>query len=211
MDAVRETRSQRKHGDIMRAATAAFIAKGYEGASMDEIAANAGVSKQTLYKHFADKDRLFEEIVLATAGGVDRIVVLAGAPLAESNDVAGDLKALARAMLSTLMDEELLKLRRLVISSAGRAPKLGRAWYEQGFERVLTTLAGAFKRLSERGLLAPHDPLVAANHFVGMLLWIPLNEAMFTGEMNYRSSRQRNSMADVASEAFLRAYGPERR
>ena len=211
MDAVRETRSQRKHGDIMRAATAAFIAKGYEGASMDEIAASAGVSKQTLYKHFADKDRLFEEIVLATAGRVDRIVVLAGAPLAESNDVADDLKALARAMLSTLMDEELLKLRRLVISSAGRAPKLGRAWYEQGFERVLTTLAGAFKRLSERGLLATHNPLVAANHFVGMLLWIPLNEAMFTGEMNYRSSRQRNSMADVASEAFLRAYGPERR
>lgn len=209
MEPARQNRSERKHDDIMRAATATFVAKGYEGASMDEIAAKAGVSKQTLYKHFADKDRLFEQIVLATAGGVDRIVALVGTPLAESHDVGADLKALARGMLATLMDEDLLKLRRLVISNAGRAPQVGRAWYEQGFERVLTTLASAFRRLSERKLLSVGDSLIAANHFVGMLLWIPLNEAMFTGEMRHRNSKQRNCLADAAAEAFLRAYGPD--
>jgi TetR/AcrR family transcriptional repressor of mexJK operon len=207
MSAELQTRSERKHDDIMRAATQAFIDKGYEGASMDDIAGRAGVSKQTLYKHFSDKDRLFEEIVLATAGGVDRLVALVGAPLAESKDVAKDLTALARGMLAALLDEELLKLRRLVIANAGRAPKLGRAWYEQGFERVLTTLANAFEGLSNRGLLGPHDPLVAANHFVGMLLWIPLNEAMFTGELQKRTARNRDAVADAATEAFLRAYG----
>jgi TetR/AcrR family transcriptional repressor of mexJK operon len=203
----RETRSARKHADIVRAATEIFAAKGYEGTSTDEIAARAGVSKQTLYKHFTDKDGLFEEIVMATTSRVDQLVALVGRSLAESDDAAADLRSLGRSMLSALMDEELLKLRRLVIASAGRAPQLGKAWYAQGFERVLTTLAGTFESLSERGVLAAHAPLVAANHFVGMLLWIPLNEAMFTGNLKSRSARQCNEIADAAVEAFLRAYG----
>ena len=61
-----EGRSARKRRAILDAATAAFLRNGYLGTSMDEIAALAGVSKQTVYKHFADKERLFSEIVTAT-------------------------------------------------------------------------------------------------------------------------------------------------
>ncbi len=62
MESREESRSARKHRLIMEAATAVFLKKGYLGASMDEVAATAGVSKQTVYKHFADKGRLFREI-----------------------------------------------------------------------------------------------------------------------------------------------------
>ena len=61
-----ERRSARKRTAILEAATTVFLRKGYLGTSMDEIAALAAVSKQTVYKHFADKQRLFSEIVTST-------------------------------------------------------------------------------------------------------------------------------------------------
>lgn len=207
MEAKSEGRSARKHREMLGAASAVFIAKGYEGASMEEIATRAGVSKQTLYKHFADKDRLFEEIVLSTTAQVDEVVVLVAGALGGAADVETDLRTLARRMLATLMTPELLRLRRLVIANAERAPKLGRAWYAQGFGRVLETLAATFRRLTADGLLCAADPDLAANHFVGMLLWIPVNEAMFTGETRPRTAAELDRVADAAAAAFLAGYG----
>ena len=117
----------------MQAATAIFVAKGYDGTSMDEIATKASVSKQTIYKHFSDKDHLFTEIVLATTQQVDHVVGLVANSLDDTQDLARDLERLARTFLDVLMDEGLLQVRRLVISNAGRMPSLGRDWYEQGF------------------------------------------------------------------------------
>ena len=65
-----ERRSARKHRAILEAATTVFLNNGYPGTSMDEIAALARVSKQTVYKHFADKERLFVEIVISTVNEI---------------------------------------------------------------------------------------------------------------------------------------------
>jgi AcrR family transcriptional regulator len=61
----REPRSTKKRRAIVEAARALFLRKGYVATSMDEIAADAGVSKQTVYSHFADKEGLFTQIVTA--------------------------------------------------------------------------------------------------------------------------------------------------
>ena len=63
VDAPAEPRTSRKRRAILQAATTVFLRKGYVGTSMDEIAALATVSKQTVYKHFADKETLFSELV----------------------------------------------------------------------------------------------------------------------------------------------------
>jgi TetR/AcrR family transcriptional regulator, mexJK operon transcriptional repressor len=203
----KEKRSDRKHREIMSAATAVFVAKGYDGTSMEEIATNASVSKQTVYKHFADKERLFAEIILATTDQIDQVIGLVAETLAHTKDLEKDLSQLGRKFLSMLMDAQLLKLRRLVIANADRMPKLGRSWYERGFERVLATLATCFQRLAQEHLLKFDDPLIAANHFVGMLLWIPVNEAMFTGSDRPRSKAALDHLADAATRAFIAAYG----
>ena len=195
----------------MDAATAVFLKKGYGGTSMDEIADIARVSKQTVYKHFADKDRLFAEIVLATTDDVDQAVRVLASTLADTRDVERDLREVARRFLGRLMAPQLLRLRRLVIANADRLPELGRAWYEQGFGRVLRTLATSFRRLAEHGLLDVEDAQLAAHHFVGMLLWIPLNEAMFTGNHRPFTNAKLERYADAAAAAFLQAYGPVRR
>ena len=57
-------RSERRRQAIITAATEVFVRHGYLGATTDEVAARAGVSKQTLYKHFADKQHLFAEVIL---------------------------------------------------------------------------------------------------------------------------------------------------
>jgi TetR/AcrR family transcriptional repressor of mexJK operon len=200
------TRWSEKHRLIAEAATALFLRKGYLGTSMDDIAAEAAVSKQTVYKHFTDKDQLFAEIVLATTDQVEGLVRMVGAALETTADLRVDLGELARQFLTTLMRPELLRLRRLVITTADQFPEIGRSWYEQGFERALATLATQFGLLSKRGLLRAEDPLLAAHHFVGLLLWIPINRAMFTGDETSNAG-ELDAYAGAATEAFLRAYG----
>lgn len=208
MELQKESRSARKHRAIVEAATTAFLTNGYLGTSMDDIAALAAVSKRTVYQHFADKDRLFSEIVLATTDQIDGLVRMVADTLADTTDVSSDLDELAGRLLGALMQPQLVQLRRLVIANAERFPELGRAWYERGFERVLATLAGCFQRLADRGLLKLDDPLLAAHHFVGQLLWIPMNQVMFTGDNLLETEADVRRYADAAVRAFLTGYGP---
>jgi TetR/AcrR family transcriptional regulator, mexJK operon transcriptional repressor len=206
MAANEETRSGRKHKAIMEAATTVFLAKGYLGATVDEIAALAAVSKQTVYKHFNDKEQLFAAIVLATTDDIDELVRLIASTLTGTVDIRKDLGGLARQLITALMEPNLLSLRRLVIANADRLPHLGRAWYERGFERVLTTLAGCFQRLGDE-LPRLGDPVLAAHHFVGLLLWIPVNKAMFSGDSRSSTPAELERYADAAVTTFLAAYG----
>ncbi|MYV37397.1 TetR family transcriptional regulator [Streptomyces sp. SID1328] len=198
-------RSARKHQAIMEAATAVFMAKGYAGTSMDDIAKLAAVSKQTVYKHFADKEKLFAEIVLATTDRIEAMIDLVAVVPADADSLEENLLQLARQFLTTLTQPQVLQLRRLIIANADTFPDLGAAWYEQGFERVLATLADTFQRLADQGLLRIDDPLLAANHFAGLLLWIPVNKAMFHGSPQH-TQPQLDHCADAGVRAFLAAY-----
>jgi TetR/AcrR family transcriptional regulator, mexJK operon transcriptional repressor len=206
MEAQSDSRSERKRKLLLQVATELFLDKGYDGTSMDDIAAKAAVSKPTVYKHFADKERLFAEIVLATTGEIDNLVRLVAETLASESSLESGLILLARRFITALMQPRILRLRRLVMANADRFPDVGRSWFEQGFERVLATMAMSFKELADRGLMHVDDPLLAANHFVGMLLWIPINKAMFTGDTR-SSPEELEALAAAAVHAFLRGYG----
>jgi len=65
-----EQRANRKRRQIRQAAVGEFLRKGYAGTSMDDLAAAARVSKQTVYKHFGSKEELFVAIIEATVGEV---------------------------------------------------------------------------------------------------------------------------------------------
>ncbi|MGA5562932.1 TetR/AcrR family transcriptional regulator [Streptomyces platensis] len=205
MEANDQSRSARKHRAIMDAATQAFMEKGYSRTSMDDIAKLAAVSKQTVYKHFADKEKLFSEIVLATTDRVDAMIDLVADIPADADQLEKNLTRLAGQLLAALTQPQVLQLRRLIIANADAFPELGAAWYEQGFERVLATLAATFQRLADEGLLRINDPLLAAHHFTGLLLWIPVNKAMFHGSPQHtRDELDRYATDGVA--AFLGAY-----
>ena len=201
------SRSARKREAILAAATELFLAGGYLGTSMDEIAARAAVSKQTVYKHFADKERLFSEIVVSTVDEASDPVHSAVLGLEESNDLAADLRDLASRQLGMVMQPKLLQLRRLVIGESGRFPELGRAFYERGPQRTIGALTTAFERLAERGLLQFDDARLAAAHFNWLVMSIPLNQAMLCGTDEPAAPADLDRYADTGVRAFLAAYG----
>lgn len=201
-------RSGRKRGAVLDAATSLFLAKGYDGTTMDEVAALAGVSKPTLYRYFADKEQLYASIVAATTDDIDGLLRLVADELAAHDDPREGLGRLAGKFLTALMQPELLRLRRLVIANAERFPEVGQNWFSDGFERVLETLAVAFRRYAAKGRLRMDDPLMAANHFAGLVLWIPLNRAMFSGNCD-SDPAELACYAQAAVDAFLRGYGTE--
>lgn len=200
-------RSARKRQAILDAATSVFLSKGYLGTSMDEIAALAEVSKQTVYKHFADKEQLFNEIVLGTVNEASDPVYDEVTNLADSGDLEADLRDLARRQLSMVMQPRIMQLRRLVIGEVGRFPALGKTFYEQGPGRTMGALAEAFERLAERGLLELDDPSLAAVHFNWLIMSAPINRAMLLGNDKPPKKAELDRYVDAGVKAFLAAYG----
>jgi TetR/AcrR family transcriptional repressor of mexJK operon len=205
-DLEEEPRSTRKRRAILEAATTLFLHNGYRGTSMDEIAALASVSKQTVYKAFSDKETLFSEIVISAVGEAADPVYAEVLKLEDTGDIEADLRGFARQLLGQVMQPRILQLRRLVIGEAGRFPELGRTFYEQGPGRTIAALATVFERLAARGALQLEDPQLAAAHFNWLVMSIPLNRAMFLGGDESRASPELNRYADAGVRAFLAAY-----
>ena len=206
-----EGRTPRKRRAILAAATEVFLSHGYLGASMDEVAAKAGVSKQTVYKQFENKERLFAEIVLGTSDQLlDGLQQAYVDTLEGAADAREALRALAHRLLQSLTADSVLQLRRLVIAEADRFPEVCGAWFNSGFEKSLEALGHALSRLSDRGLLKRlDDPTLAAYQFAGLVMYKPMNRAMFAGTRQRPKPGELEKLADQAAEVFLAAYGLE--
>ncbi|HEY9334738.1 MAG TPA: TetR/AcrR family transcriptional regulator [Kribbella sp.] len=204
-----EGRTPRKRRAILAAATEVFLQHGYLGASMDEVAAKAGVSKQTVYKQFENKERLFTEIVLGTSDQlIDGLQQAYADTLEGAADAREALRALAYRLLQSLTADGVLQLRRLVIAEADRFPEVCGAWFTSGFEKSLEALGQALHRLSERGLLRElDDPTLAAYQFAGLVMYKPMNRAMFAGTRQRPKPGELEGLADRAVDVFLAAYG----
>jgi TetR/AcrR family transcriptional repressor of mexJK operon len=146
--------------------------------------------------------------VLDTTSRIDVLVDEVADGLRDPDDLQGTLLHLARRFTQAVMEPDTLRLRRLVIAEAERFTELGTSWYENGFERVLATLAERFTDLAAAGRLSLDDARLAAEHFVGLLLWIPVNRAMFTGDLAPFDEGERERMLTAGVAAFLRAYAP---
>ena len=195
-----------KHEAILAAAATVFRRRGYLKANLDEVAELAEVSKRTVYKHFSDKDTLFTEAMLGILEPRRREVRAVLAQLADTGDVAADLRAMARRLVRTVATTETIQLRRVVVAEAERFPDLAANFLEQSVHRHIDTLAAHLATLTERGVLRCDDPVLAAQHLNWLVLGVPVNDAMFTGEVRH-SAAQLERFADEGVAAFLRAYG----
>jgi TetR/AcrR family transcriptional regulator, mexJK operon transcriptional repressor len=200
-------RSARKRQAILQAARALFLQHGYRGTSMDDIAAAASVSKQTVYQHFGDKRGMFVQILTADMGRADTSFAALAAAVPASRDLPADMRAFARAYLAAIMQPDLIRLRRVVIGEAERFPDLATAWYTDGPAAAYARFAGWFQELDRRGLLRVPDPLLAAQQFNWLILSIPLNEAMSRPTDDTPPSQSElHRYADEGVRVFLAAY-----
>lgn len=201
--------SLHKRQAILDAARTLFLQRGYAGTSMDDVAAHAHVSKQTVYAHFVDKTRLFTGLITGDIADSKTSTHPLIAAMPHSDHVERDLRDFARAHLADVMQPELLRMRRILIGEAERFPDLAQAWYQAGPKRSCAVFATWFQALDERGLLRVPDPMLAAQHFNWLILSIPVNMAMsvpLDGPIFTR--RELNHYADEGVRVFLAAYGP---
>ncbi len=209
-DAAVTGRSARKRQAIMEAATALFLRDGYRNTSMDQVAADAAVSKQTVYKQFADKEQLFRDIVLGVTANSEPVITemtsaLRSAGVASPAELRAVLTDLARRYLDGVLQSHVVALRRLIIAEAERFPDLARTYFEQAPARAIEVIADALRAYAERGLLTAADTRLAAAHFAYLVLAIPQDRAQFyPGERP--SPAERDRFADEAVRIFLAAY-----
>jgi TetR/AcrR family transcriptional regulator, mexJK operon transcriptional repressor len=132
---------------------------------MDDIAAAAHISKQTIYTHFADKEALFADLVLGNTDRVDAFVQSAVQSVRDAPDARTALHQLARGYIHIVSQPEVLQLRRLVIGESGRFPEVARAYFEQVPQRMYATLTELMRELSGRGEIRVDDLELAGHQF----------------------------------------------
>jgi AcrR family transcriptional regulator len=198
-------RGSARHRAILEAATTCFAASGFAGTSMDDVAAAARASKQTLYRTFGDKEGLFRAVIEANiaeaeAGTSD---LLEG--LADTDDLEVDLLAFARRHVHDVVQPHLMRIRRLVIAEADRFPSLARTWFERGPERAHDAFEALFAHLAARGLLRVEHPRIAAEHFNWLVLSIPLHRSLYLPD-GAELDLDLDQVADEGVRVFLAAY-----
>ena len=193
-------------GSIREAAAALFLEKGYQATSLDEIAAAARVSKQTIYTHFANKEELFTDLVLGNADRVDEFVATVPGAVNDAEDIEAGLRVLARLYIRFVVRPEVLRLRRLVIAEAGRFPGLARTYHERVPQKVYLAFASLFGELSDQGRLQVEDSVLAAHHFAWLIIGKDLDHGMFFDPSIPNAAADLDGVADAAVRVFLKAY-----
>lgn len=183
---------------IVQAARGAFMKDGYR-ASVDGIAARAGVAKQTLYNHFPSKDELFSEVAGLSAEAV--AVTLDG----ETGDLQTSLLRFAATFRERVLGEEGLAVFRALTAEIARFPALAQAFFAKGPERTAARLAEFLGRAMGDGRLRRDDPRFAAEMLMSMLWGVEHFRRLCTAP---GSDVDENARVKQIVGAFLRAYAP---
>ncbi|MBU0725503.1 MAG: TetR/AcrR family transcriptional regulator [Alphaproteobacteria bacterium] len=158
--------SARKRQTIIEAGTQVFLRLGYETATMDLVAAEAGVAKQTVYNHFQSKDGLFRAIV-------EEIGEELLSTIAESAQQGGQprqvLTALATRFMAILLKPSSVALHRLLVSESPRFPELGQMIFTIGPQGAVDRLAAYLSEQAGKEVLAIPNPALSAEQFLGAL------------------------------------------
>jgi TetR/AcrR family transcriptional regulator, regulator of autoinduction and epiphytic fitness len=193
-------RGDAKSTAAITAATDAFLAHGYEAASMDAIAAQACVSKRTVYNHFPSKRDLFRAVIQRLyAGLLDADALLP--PADEAPETV--LPRLAKTILRHLRQPEVSGLLRLVITEQHRFPELAAEFQSVGKGPAVGLVEQYFAGQNECGRLAVPDPLLAAQQFLGAV-----KESLFWPALiGVPTSKDEDAVIEAATAMIIRNYG----
>ena len=191
-----------KRRQIMDGARQVFLSAGFDGASMNDIARAAGVSKGTLYAYFDSKDTLFEAIIRGEfAQTAERLCTFR-----REGDARDMLRDFGVRLISRMSEPDTRALARVVIAEAEKFPKIGRAFYEAGplYERI-----GSPPSLSiwnRRARSRVPDPERAAWQFVDLCQSYVYKRLMF-GVVDSISREDIEASVEAGVDVFMKAYG----
>lgn len=157
-----EPKKGRKYDQVIRGARSVFMQDGFEGASVDDIARTAGVSKATLYSYFPDKERLFMEVVTCECrkqadGALDEID--------QTADPRQVLRLVGERLQQFVLSDFGRNVFRICVAESDRFPSLGHEFYECGPKLVREQLGNYLRCATERGEFEIKDFDLAADQF----------------------------------------------
>lgn len=194
-----------KKRQILDGARRVFLAQGFDGASMGEIAKAAGVSKGTLYVYFVSKEALFEALILEERAGLAEVLF----SLDESDpDVRAVLQRLGASFLQAMVQPDHISSVRMVVGAADKFPRFGRTFYEAGPLTGANRLKCYLDRQVEAGRLRIEDTALAAEQFLGLCSVRIFKRALFAVSGDAGADEIAREVAG-ALRVFFQAYGPE--
>jgi TetR/AcrR family transcriptional repressor of mexJK operon len=200
----RVPRGQKRREEIAAIAERIFLERGFTETTMQLVAARAGASKETLYRHFGNKEELFAEIVRRRSaritGGQDGELDMNGAP----REVLGRL---GLNLLLFLTRADSLSFYRIMVAEAARVPDLGRIFYAQGPARVLGEVARYLGCATRRGELRCPEPELAAKLFLGAILANHQVLGLVAPGLEPFTGKKMRAHAEEAVSLFLARYG----
>lgn len=168
--------SNYKREQILQGAMNVFLDSGYANTSMDRVAAEAGVSKQTIYSHFQDKERLF--IALIERVTIHKFQIQFGLePLQGEPPVL--LRRLAEVFLNKMGDQDYISLVRVVIAESARFPELAQLYVRTVIQRGRAILSHYFESHPELNIT---DSEATAHIFCGSLVAFILSQEVLHGK-----------------------------
>lgn len=185
---------------ILDAALVVFSQKGFVSASMDDIAAEAGLTKPTLYQYFPSKDELFTAMMTE-----ERDHMLESFEYPSASGMVAELYAFSWHYADVVLRPDMLNLARLIIGEAQRLPDIGRAYQASGPDRVLAGMIAYLERQRATGLIVFDDAELAAEDLWGLILSAPRNRALHIPDaVPDRATIERYIRNGL--RVFLRAY-----
>jgi TetR/AcrR family transcriptional repressor of mexJK operon len=193
-----------KRAAILEAAMGLFPARGYDGASMEAIAQAAGVSKLTVYSHFADKEALFGAAVTECCAQMLPHRLFAPEP---GLPVRQALTSIGRAFVDLMMDERAIRLHRVMVSQQNR--RLAELFFGHGPRAALQEMEAFLRAAHAEGSLRVDSPTRAAEHFFCLLKGVRHMRVM-VGLCPVPDNDERDAHVAEVVEVFLRAFAPTR-
>jgi AcrR family transcriptional regulator len=201
-------RAAERRQRIIRSAIGVFAERGYAASSTAQIAAEAGVSKETIYSYFGNKAGLLRDaltsLVAAPSGSLMAEPVES---VASPGELREHLQSLAMGLVTDLTQPHYLALARIVVAETPRDPSLSELFREVIAGRVLSAVASTLAAWQQAGLVDPDvDTSVAARAFVGPLLTYVLLDGLLRPSSDIRRPTDETVGAQVAF--FCRAISP---
>ena len=192
-----------KRDAILGAAGASFLEHGFAASSIEQIAADAGVSKVTVYNRFGDKRGLF---AAAVERECEQISTALAVPDLPSGALRARLTTIGEAMVAFLSRPEFIRFERRVAAETEHDPAIGAAFLAAGPHRMKRAFAELIAAMDEAGELTVDDPELAAEQFASMCKGMGDLERRFGAPVDDARNRERIA---GAVEVFCRAYAAD--
>jgi AcrR family transcriptional regulator len=192
-----------KREQILQAATRVFLEHGYEGTSMDRVAAESGSARRTLYNQFESKELLFDAMTERIWTSFPVLDITRDEESLQNPKIG--LVRLGHAIADFWVPAESVAFLRMVIAEGPRFPGLTRTFVEKGKGPAMKAVVDYLEALVKRKLVTIKNPQIAGRQFLGLidepLLWV---RVVGIDERYTKSERQ--YIVESAVEMFLGLY-----